>query len=336
WHITGVGTFVPATMTATQTSVSLDSMALTTVGNARNFNLAMGGTPPKTTIQEASTTCAMTASASSPTVALAVATYTDVNGVALVGYGPTFATSAVANMAVGNPTAVTTGAAATSQAVVTMVQTDKSVSGEDTVCGIAAGTPTLSATTTPNELSGLASPFTITRTQAITVTGVPAAIALTANPAAIACDGTATSSVTAKVTDSAGNNVVDNTPVTFSVVALGTANPIQAKTTGGSASSTITPLSGSAAGTTVIVTAGSVQASIRVDCLLPTPTVPAVAPTATPKAGTGGTIVGPNTGTGGYLGQDSSAGFPLWTLIALGLGSVVLVAGGMVTRRVGK
>ncbi|HYM13984.1 MAG TPA: hypothetical protein VEZ14_00295, partial [Dehalococcoidia bacterium] len=244
WHITGVGTFVPATMTATQTSVSLDSIALTTVGNARNFTLAMAGTPPKTTIQEGATTCAETASTASPTVALAVATYTDVNGVALVGYSPTFATSAVANMAVGNPTAVTTGAAATSQVEMTMVQADKSVSGESTVCGIAASTGvTLSATTTANELSGLASPFTITRTQTIVVTGVPAAIALTANPAAIACDGTATSTVTAKVTDSAGNNVVDNTPVTFSVVALGTANPIQAKTTGGSASSTFTPLS---------------------------------------------------------------------------------------------
>jgi hypothetical protein len=40
-------------------------------------------------------------------------------------------------------------------------------------------------------------------------------------------------------------------------------------------------------------------------------------------------------GTGGYMSQDS-AGFPMWTLVALGLGSVALVAGGLVTRRAGK
>lgn len=41
-------------------------------------------------------------------------------------------------------------------------------------------------------------------------------------------------------------------------------------------------------------------------------------------------------GNGGYLGQDGSAGFPMWTLIALALGSVALVVGGLVTRRSGK
>ncbi|MDP2670953.1 MAG: hypothetical protein Q8P13_00600 [bacterium] len=40
-------------------------------------------------------------------------------------------------------------------------------------------------------------------------------------------------------------------------------------------------------------------------------------------------------GNGGYLGQDG-AGFPLWTLIALVLSSLVLIAGGVVARRVAK
>jgi hypothetical protein len=117
------------------------------------------------------------------------------------------------------------------------------------------------------------------------------------------------------------------------VVALGTANPINVKSKAGEASSTITPLSGATAGVTVIVTSGDAQASIRVDCSLPVPTVPAASPT--PTGGTG-VIVGPSTGTGGYLGQDGSAGFPMWTLVALVLGSLVLVGGGMVTRRAGK
>jgi len=40
-------------------------------------------------------------------------------------------------------------------------------------------------------------------------------------------------------------------------------------------------------------------------------------------------------GNGGYLGQDS-AGFPMWTLVALALGSLALVGGGLLTRRSGK
>jgi hypothetical protein len=81
------------------------------------------------------------------------------------------------------------------------------------------------------------------------------------------------------------------------------------------------------------VTAGDAQSSIRVDCSLPIPpTAPAGGATPTRT----GTIGGPDTGNGGYLGQDSSAGFPLWTLVALALGSVALVAGGMVTRKVSK
>ncbi len=163
----------------------------------------------------------------------------------------------------------------------------------------------------------------------------PASIALTASPAQIACDGSATSSVTAKVTDSAGDNVADGVTVLFSVVALGTANPINVKTAAGSASSTITPLSGATAGVTVVVSAGEAQASIRVDCSLPIPTPTSAAPVPTPTGGRGAITVS-DTGNGGYLGQDGSAGFPAWTLVALALGSVALVAGGLVTRRAGK
>lgn len=99
--------------------------------------------------------------------------------------------------------------------------------------------------------------------------GEPAAIALTADPASILCDGTNSSTVTAKVTDAAGNNVVDGTPVTFSVIALGTANPIITSTSDGTVSSTVTPVFGATAGITVKVTSGRVASSIRIDCVAP-------------------------------------------------------------------
>ena len=166
----------------------------------------------------------------------------------------------------------------------------------------------------------------------LTVVGPAANVTLTASPAQIACDGSQTSTVSATVTDSEGNNVANGTSVTFSVVALGTANPINATTTDGVATSTITPLSGATAGVTVVVSAGDASSSIRVDCSLPVPTV--VVPGASPTPGTG--VRPPDTGNGGYLGQDSTAGFPMWTLVALALGSFALVAGGMVTRRAGR
>lgn len=175
----------------------------------------------------------------------------------------------------------------------------------------------------------------------LTVVGAPSAVALTASASQIKCDSSETSTVTAKVTDSAGNNVADGTAVSFSVVALGTANPINTTTTAGVATSVITPLSNSSAGVTVIVTAGDsaiatqVQTSILIGCTLPLATqptlAPPVAPTSTPRTG----IAGPDTGNGGYLAQDGSS-FPTWTLIVLALGSVALVAGGAVARRAGK
>jgi adhesin/invasin len=201
------------------------------------------------------------------------------------------------------------------------------------ICGgESTGVATLTATVDPDANNGTPLDQESADLE-ITVVGAPDAVALSAAPAQIACDGSATSTVTATVTDSDGNNVANGTDVNFSVVALGTANPINTTTTDGVATSVITPLSNATAGVTVIVTAGDAQSSIRVDCSLPIPpTAPAGGATPTRT----GTIGGPDTGSGGYLGQDSSAGFPLWTLVALALGSVALVAGGMVTRKVSK
>jgi len=224
-----------------------------------------------------------------------------------------------------------TGADPKGQTVISVDAGDAGIGAFAVVCGGPdTGTATISAEINNDTVTLLDDE---TATVEIEVVGVAAVVALTVSPAAIDCDGTQTATVTATVTDADGNNVADGTNVNFSVVALGTANPINVDTVDGAASSTITPLSTSTAGVTVIVTSGAAQASVRVDCNIAAAGTPVGgAPTATPRTGIGVS----DTGTGGYLGQDNSAGFPLWTLVALALGSMALVAGGMVTRRAGK
>ena len=306
------------------------------VGTAHNVDLTLAETTVQSTGSNALfTTCLTTndvtdsTSLSQPESTIAIAVVTDADGTKMtrvpVGLASDhtdiadIATGSTANEILGN-TGITVDAGTSGVAQFAVICGGKTT-------GTAVIKATINATLTNEDTSKAT----------ITVVGKADKVALTAAPAQIACDGSQTSSVTAKVTDSAGNNVADGTDVTFSVVALGTSNPIKVKTVGGSASSTITPLSGSTAGVTVVVTAGDAQSSIRVDCSLPIPptAVPAGA-APTPKAGAGGTIGGPDTGNGGYLGQNGSAGFPMWTLVALALGSVALVAGGMVTRRAGK
>ncbi len=324
YKVTSVGTHTPSDapfiLTVVQggaSPVSIDSGEVTIVGQARNLAL----TVLKPTIQEGLSACELTDSISAPTRSGAIAVYTDINDTPLVGYLTTWASSSSDMLSASVSPGYTPS----------MLQADgKTVAAGDVICGVTAGTAKLKAS---NKDSGaILGETTVTRSADVTITGVPASIDATPNPAQITCDGNTSSTVTAKVTDSAGNNVVDNTPVIFNVVALGTANPINVKTKDGEASSVITPLSAQMAGVTVIVQAGDVQKAVRIDCSLPVPTVAPPAPTATPGTG----ITGPSTGTGGFLGQDDSAGFPMWTLVALVLGSLVLVGGGMVTRRTGK
>jgi len=220
-----------------------------------------------------------------------------------------------------------TGEPANEEKAFTGVSVDGGAAGVGSFLILCGGTDTGTATVT-------ATAGTEDDDAEVDVVGEPANVALTASPAAIDCDGAATTTVSATVTDADGNNVADGSNVNFSVVALGTASPINADTTAGVATSSITPLSGAVAGVTVIVTAGDAQASIRVDCNTPAAaTATPGGPAPTPPGG--GPIGGPDTGSGGYLSQDSS-GVSMWTLVALALGSMVLVAGGMVTRRVGK
>ena len=127
----------------------------------------------------------------------------------------------------------------------------------------------------------------------ITVIGAPATFSLAASPASIVCNGTNSAVVTVTVLNSAGKPVVAGVPVTFDVVALGTANPINTVTdANGVAKSTITPIGNVTAGVTVIVTVDDLGAqSVVVGCQAQ------ALPTAAPPP----PIVGPNTGDGGYL-----------------------------------
>jgi hypothetical protein len=165
-----------------------------------------------------------------------------------------------------------------------------------------------------------------------TVTGKPATISLTADPATLACDGTATSTVSATVADASGALATDGTKVKFDLQLLGTANPILGKTAAGVATSTITPLFVlGTEGATVVVTAGTIVKSVLVGC------VPGGAGSPDSSGNTGGslgggarpigTISGPDTGTGtGSTGGGTRGSYLIAALLtAAGVG--VLLAG---------
>lgn len=95
--------------------------------------------------------------------------------------------------------------------------------------------------------------------------GPPERIELRAEPQTLVCDGENASTVTARVLDEAGQPVADGTRVTFSVQALGTADPIDAETSAGEAQTSVTAL-GEGVGVVVNVSAEGAAASIRIDC----------------------------------------------------------------------
>jgi hypothetical protein len=128
------------------------------------------------------------------------------------------------------------------------------------------------------------------------VFGPPAAITLEAAPPTLNCDGFASSTVTATITDADGNPVVSGNEVSFSVLVLGTANPLITESAdGGTASSVVTPLISSDAGVPVTVSTHDLDASILISCV---PSSAAPPPDAGGAPGTG-TIRPPDTGSGG-------------------------------------
>jgi len=171
----------------------------------------------------------------------------------------------------------------------------------------------------------------------IEVKGPPTDMTLSATPASLVCDGTATSAVSATLTDAGGNPAVDGNVVAYSVKALGTVSPFQAKSASGVATTTLTPLSDIARGVTVDatllfpklveddddVTADDIQncgqliqsypcprlseklapseieKAVLVECSTTAPQ-----PVPVPGGSSGPTISPPSTGDGGYLSGD--------------------------------
>ncbi len=263
-HIMSTGTFVSgSSVDVAQDSVVVSSGALTVVGRATNVTLTVSAA----VLQQAPSApnCTL-AAAPSINSGAAYAAYTDIGANLLVGYGgnasgATWSSSNTASLV----SAATNPATVANPNPVSMLQPSGAVvAAADTLCAdTTPGTSTVTFASGAGELAA----GVVTRIATVTISGVPANIALSASPPAIDCTGLQTSTVTAKVTDSAGNNVVDGTSVTFSVVALGTANPINATTIGGKAMSVITPLSSATAGVVVDDVSGIASAAIRVDCL---------------------------------------------------------------------
>jgi len=159
----------------------------------------------------------------------------------------------------------------------------------------------------------------------IKVQGPPTNMVLSASPSSLVCDGTASSTVSATLTDDEGNPAVDGNIVRFDVKALGIASPIEAKSAAGAATSKVTPLTDIARGVTVkatlLMTEGEeVEVDEPAPGPTPTPTIEEVlvpdieksilvecasAPGApgpgAPAAGGAPAISPPATGDGGYL-----------------------------------
>ena len=160
----------------------------------------------------------------------------------------------------------------------------------------------------------------------VKVQGPPTDMVLSASPSSLVCDGTASSTVSATLTDAEGNPAVDGNAVRFDVKALGIASPIEAKSVAGAATTKVTPLTDIARGVTVkatlLKTEGEEVAGEEgpPGAATPTPTIEeisvpdieksilvecAAAPGApvpgAPAAGGAPAISPPATGDGGYL-----------------------------------
>ena len=176
-------------------------------------------------------------------------------------------------------------------------------------------------------------------TVSFTVGAAPADMTLTADPATIPCDGQATSTVSAAIVDADGNPVISGTAVKFDVLVLGTANPINTTTNDkGIATTTVAPLAGDARGVPVTVSVYISETStplfqkqILVNCAEAAPPAPGGGTGGTTAGGStggstsspGGTITGPNTGSGGLAAAGTLS---WWPMLGLALGAVALVA----------
>jgi hypothetical protein len=127
--------------------------------------------------------------------------------------------------------------------------TSLGVGAPNTLCGtVDSGTITLTARITDGvaeQLPGLDPQANVGKDAEaeVTIQGMPTDMVLTATPGSLVCDGTASSNVSAALTDAAGKPAIDGTLVRFNAKALGTVSPIEAKSASGAATTALTPLS---------------------------------------------------------------------------------------------
>ncbi len=165
------------------------------------------------------------------------------------------------------------------------------------------------------------------------VHAAPSKMTLAATPAEVPCDGTATTTLAATLTDAAGAVAIAGTKVHFDLQVLGTANPIDAVTNGeGVATTVITPVSGVARGLPVTVSVkvgGEVQPDLTQSILIRCSG--AVAPGGTPPGGapgtgSGGTSTGtispPNTG--GEIDAAGAGRLSWWPALVLAAAGAML------------
>jgi hypothetical protein len=166
--------------------------------------------------------------------------------------------------------------------------------------------------------------------------GAGSNLALSVDPPAINCDGVTSATVNATVTNKDGDNAADGTDVSWSVQALGTANPLVSNVTAGKTSTTVTPLAGNVSGVTVIADVNGNQASTLVSCAPGGSLPPPAGGGQQPGGGTAGgggrpTIVGPDTGSGGDL--DGAGPLSAWPAVALFVAAMGLVGARWAIRR---
>ena len=170
----------------------------------------------------------------------------------------------------------------------------------------------------------------------IAVRGDVATVDLVADPVTQACDGVATTTITATVKDANGDLAAGGVPVHFDVQVRGSANPVNGKTNGdGVASSVVTPLAISDTGVPVVVTAGEVQQSVLIRCAAAAPPPPSGVPAA-PQGGAGaapGVIVGPDTGSG-PMTAGGTGSLSYWPVLLLVSAALALAAGRRLFARI--
>jgi hypothetical protein len=134
------------------------------------------------------------------------------------------------------------------------------VGAPNTLCGtVDSGTITVRAAITNGQaelgpgLDGAANVGKDSEVE-VTIQGIPTGMVLTATPGSLACDGTASSTVSAALTDAESKPAIDGTPVRFSAKTLGVVSPIEAKSAGGAATTTLTPLTGPMRGVALTAT----------------------------------------------------------------------------------